>query len=285
MSSDYGIKVSKPGVDISTTDIRDLILHSDYSMFKYNSTLSGDITINSGSQTGTLELTHGLGYVPAFLVYKDNSLFTPDTIAYADTNKIYITQDLGSPYGKVDQTWNLEQAAYGVPGALQVAVYAGNFLSNDYSSAFWLSHVYVPQGKSLTSATLKIGHIAVTTGGVKFRFYGIDEDNTNDISGGYPGGRPKTDAYVAIERAAVGQWAEQQGDMTAIVQEIINRGGWSSGNHMCFTMDNDGTGSNRIMYTENPPNMNDITLEIVYYDSGSLTSNFKVVVFKDKLHS
>ena len=283
--STHGIKVSKAGFDVENSDIRNLILHSDYDMFKYHSTLSGDIIIATGDQTGTLELTHGLGYVPAFLVYKDNSLFTPDTIAYADTNKIYITQDLGSPYNETDLNYTANNVRYDTrPGVFGngLAYYAGNWLGSTDSSGFLWEGVEIPQGQTISSANFRLEHIAVSAGNgnnhVNFKIWGIDEDNDTDMSGS------KTDAYVAIERASVSPWAEQQMDVTGIVQEIVNRGGWNSGNNISIVMEDNSTPNYGFLYTLNPPTVTDIKLEIVMYSgSGSLTSNFKVVVFKDKI--
>ena len=67
--SDYGIKVVKTGADIVSTDIRDLIMSSKYSMLKYHSDTLTFTTINPGDYNAYVEVPHSLGYVPSFIAY------------------------------------------------------------------------------------------------------------------------------------------------------------------------------------------------------------------------
>lgn len=67
----YGIKVSKPGVDVLSAGPEDLIFSSQLNSFKI--ALASEATINVPNPSGgvTLQIDHDLGYIPGFLVYVD----------------------------------------------------------------------------------------------------------------------------------------------------------------------------------------------------------------------
>jgi len=63
MAGDYGIKVSKPGEDVLSTANKNLVYNSGFNSLKIHS--SGNVTA-----TGTpTDVSHSLGYEPAFLAY------------------------------------------------------------------------------------------------------------------------------------------------------------------------------------------------------------------------
>lgn len=282
--SDYGFIVTKEGHDVSEGDIRNQILHSDHSMFKYNSTLTGDIVIASGGSTGTLEVTHGLGYTPAFLVYENNSLFPADVDCYADSTKIKITKNLAEPYNQTIDTYTVNDVSYAYIPVGSTAAYAGKYLGSSINSAFRFSSIDLNQGQTITEARFYLEHLAGISGAdTLFKVYGLDEDDTGDFSGGYPGGRAKTSASLTKSQSPLSQWGSYNDDFTAMAQEIVNRSGWSNGNHMGFVFEDNGTTDNKFMYTSFSPNASDITLKITITGTGSITYSYKVVVFKDKI--
>lgn len=63
--AEYGIKVSKPGVDVKTASEEDLVINSLYYSLKEGlfADLSTELT------NGLLEYNHNLGYPPAYLVF------------------------------------------------------------------------------------------------------------------------------------------------------------------------------------------------------------------------
>jgi hypothetical protein len=95
--ANYGIKVSKPGYDVTSAADRYLSLSSKLNMFKVFS--SGTSSVTSGN---TLQITHSLGYIPNFMVYIETdgstnqmeivsaSLITNKAQAYADSTKLYV---------------------------------------------------------------------------------------------------------------------------------------------------------------------------------------------------
>ena len=72
--TDYGIKISKPGFDILTTDIENQIFNSSANSLKI--WMSGSINISvseftgfGGTGIGDVDIAHSLGYSPFYLCY------------------------------------------------------------------------------------------------------------------------------------------------------------------------------------------------------------------------
>lgn len=115
---DYGLKIAKPGGDVLTDADKDLAFHSNYGALKIFDSGTLSFTTN-GSGNATVSATHGLGYAPAFFMFRKatannnlmsgstdypNSYFPvgsadkyvkDDTLhdalhAYADEDKVYI---------------------------------------------------------------------------------------------------------------------------------------------------------------------------------------------------
>lgn len=67
--SDIGIKISKPGYDIKSTGKENQVMNSEANSLKI--WMSGNVNISKLAGTGdfTVNVAHGLGYAPFFLVY------------------------------------------------------------------------------------------------------------------------------------------------------------------------------------------------------------------------
>lgn len=68
----YGIKISKPGVDVKTAANKDLVLTSEKNMFKVKQSGTVSYTFDGsegGGETTLATINHGLGYVPAVTVF------------------------------------------------------------------------------------------------------------------------------------------------------------------------------------------------------------------------
>ena len=66
--ADYGIKVTRDGYDIDSTEPRDYLLNSSYSSVKIVATGSGTLTVNAWS-TNSVSINHGLSFVPLVLFF------------------------------------------------------------------------------------------------------------------------------------------------------------------------------------------------------------------------
>lgn len=124
--------------------------------------------------------------------------------------------------------------------------------------------VTIPQGSTINSATLKgyLSSFGITDGTLRTKVYGIDEDNTATMTSD-PTGRTKTTAAVDWDEASKTDPITSP-DISTIVQEIVDRAGWSSGNAMGFLIPDDGSDSG--------PNSN-------YYSyDGDSTKDFELTV-------
>ena len=115
-----------------------------------------------------------------------------------------------------------------------------NTNGSEYNGALRFQSLAIAQGATIVSATLHI-RVAVRTGSdtVKAEVWGIDEDDTADFSS-YPMGRTKTTASNTHEYTSSGTGWFSIG-VTSIVQEIVNRASWSSGNDLGFIVEDNGT--------------------------------------------
>lgn len=101
--------------------------------------------------------------------------------------------------------------------------------------------VAIPQGYTVNMARLYIAsNEKVGSGRVRFNIYGIKETNTANFSSP-PFGRAKTSAQVAVDSGIndFGNFIDR--DVTSIIREIVGQGGWSSGNALGLTFENDGS--------------------------------------------
>ncbi len=271
------ILIAKPGKSVTSTDVRDFAFRSDCTMFKIDSIKSGSITISAGNSTGSITISHDLGYVPAFLVYEDGQLFPSGINCYATSTGITIVKNLATPQGQaeidVTDVWNTYDNTNSY-------LLIGKFYGSKTDGAIRCDNIPILSSESLLSARL---YMCVTgkdgSGNIKWQTWGIDEDDTSDFGSG-PMSRTKTDAYSSNTRSVptnVGDHVEI--DVLSQVNEIKSRAGWASGNAMGFII-NENDGDADCYFAADTP---DSYLRIV--KNVSLTTNYKVVIFKDKISS
>ncbi|WP_207063343.1 PilC/PilY family type IV pilus protein [Motiliproteus sp. SC1-56] len=105
-------------------------------------------------------------------------------------------------------------------------------------------NVNIPQGATITSANIEFEIDSKRTGDVSFRIYGEDVDSASfflDSQNGNISGRSKT--------AASALWANVDdpgpnqslftSDISAVVQEVVDRTGWAANNHMAFIIEHE----------------------------------------------
>lgn len=94
--------------------------------------------------------------------------------------------------------------------------------------------VSIPQGATILSAKLTLKAWQNDIENITVDIFGIDEDNTTTFSSD-PTGRPLTTASASWNRnGTTGGNIYDTSDFTAVVQELVDRGGWASGNAMGF---------------------------------------------------
>jgi len=305
--ANYGLKVSRVGYDVKTADPDELVFSSKYKTLRVKQQGSGTVTESGGR---TVTIAHNLGYVPMFLVHgsgdtgfgasSSNYYINPYTPvitggeylrrqvrSYADSTNLYIT--LGNDFGWKYAGTEREENNYGFesdPGYNVGGCAVGRDDDNNWGSedgALRFNGVAV--SSSVYKAELAFYIDArLGSGDVKTVIYGIDEDDTNDF-GSSPFGRDRTsnsNTETCDSGISAGDtWAVT---VTSIFNEIVGRGGWSSGNNMGF------------LYIDNSTeNQNDIYINHEddggFYESWShlrwLTSNtllnYKYTIFYNQI--
>lgn len=126
--------------------------------------------------------------------------------------------------------------------------------SVDYYNGFRFTGVTIPQGATITSATLDLysaGTATCTTALAKFHCEAVDNSTTWVTSTHPPGTASLTTAFTT-KSFTVSAWTAtgfgiDTVDVTTAVQEVINRVGWSSGNALSVIgHDNGSTNNNYI---------------------------------------
>lgn len=115
--------------------------------------------------------------------------------------------------------------------------------SGTISGACRFNNVSIAQGTTVSEAYIRF-HIGGVTpdseATIKFKVWGIDEDDTANFSSS-PMGRTKTSESTSVEWGSPTDNSWGNIDVTSIVNEILSRGGWSSGNDMGFLIFDNGT--------------------------------------------
>lgn len=141
------------------------------------------------------------------------------------------TADDGTQFGPLGNIWD------------QTFTQFGMYLHN-YQAGVRFPSVNVPQGATITSATLtiKVNNVYPVAG--SGTIYGVATDNAVAFSGSnLPTAASKTTASTTISSAAVGT---RNYTVTSIIQEIVNRAGWVATNAIAMPIINTGYGYSRI---------------------------------------
>ena len=293
--TDWGIKISKEGESTDSTDPRDLLMSSKYPMLKYHSVEDTTITFTPGDSEQYADIPHTLGYVPAFIPYAQDLDdptklrfigATPPTSfglaywAYADSTKIRVGLALvGFDYnssGRIEPPsdyWNTFSGT-------NEFIYLGNVGGSSTNGALRFEDVTIPQGETIIEAILgyMVGSKGAGVGDLKAIIYGIDEGNTGAFSSS-PMLRTRTTAFDQANWSLPSAGNYSLHNITSIVQEIVDRGDWASGNAMGFILNDDSSPND--VYAFDAPNGSDSYLEITY--GSNTTLKFRVIIFKDKI--
>jgi len=315
MSKDYGIRVSKPGYSVLTGTDPQMVMSSKFDNLKIHSRGSGTIYDSTGR---TKTIAHGLGYVPVFLFHSQGDAFYSN--AFTDMSGKYMiapiqleASDIGSPY----HYYNRSTICWADSTNIYIKVqddfgynfaFGGNETDNfgedgDFYLTGWFGVGRETDGSPTYKGALRfndvntsgsvykasIGIYVAYAGGVTtpVKTWGIDEDNTGGF-GSHPFSRDRTTAYVANTKdSGLGVGSTWAYDVTSIFNEILGRAGWSSGNHMAFVMEDNGSTVNAT-YFETTVNYNDgfpfytPRTYLKWLSSNTLT-NYRYTIFKNKL--
>ena len=280
---DFGIKISKEGHDVFYLDENNenpnLSFTSKYDVLKIAKMDSG--TFNTG---GSATIAHGLGEPKAFITYlsTDNvNWHIYDGRSYIDSTNLVIAKDRPTTINYYYMVSGNDNCMDYVGGTYFVGYGMGVGRTDSYNVNGGMRFPSVSETSGITSATLglKIHYPSPRTGTVEIKTYGIDEDNTSNFDT-EPFGRSRTSAYVdnACDNGITDIWSYS---VTDIVNEILGRPGWSSGNALGFVFMNDANLDNHYIQTYSDTNSylkitRQAAIQTVYY---------KYVIFENKLDS
>lgn len=143
------------------------------------------------------------------------------------------------------------------------------------------TNVTIPSGATIVSAVLRLVGDEVQTGGTDAvtTIKGHDVDNSGifttgaaDLSGRYTGASTTASSSWTVVGTQIGV-IYTTSDISAIVQEIVDRGGWASGNAMSFIMNSASTNV-RTFEAYDGQAYSAPMLEVVYTVGGLSNSNF-----------
>lgn len=127
-------------------------------------------------------------------------------------------------------------------------------------------NVTIPNAATINSATLAVEIVSTTHDDPDLTIFGEDTDDattftstTNDISS-----RTPTTATTTWTATAIGTGVKTSPSIAAIIQEIVNRPGWTSGNDINILMNGNSSASFFRIRTYNAGSGSPATLNIDY---------------------
>ena len=127
----------------------------------------------------------------------------------------------------------------------------------------------IPQGATIISAKLSL-YLVTDVGTLVANIIGIDEDNTVTwAADDRPSQRTKTTATITANKVNWDNWTVDSWidiDITNVVKEIIDRGGWSANNDLAVVIEGSGSDGNYIAAGayEQTGNLHGAKLDIVH---------------------
>lgn len=136
---------------------------------------------------------------------------------------------------------------------------------------FRFDNVVIPNAATINSAHLELYPNGNDNGSPELIVYGVDEDSAAaPTTASEFAADPHTSASVQWDATWVASVWEQSPDIKTIIQEIVNRGGWASGNALMLQVCDDlGSGTNNVyaVFYDNDPAL--AAKLYIEYDAGA----------------
>ena len=117
--------------------------------------------------------------------------------------------------------------------------------STDQLVGLRFRNLQIPQGTLIVSAVLEFETDETNSGSTSVTIEGQDIDDAPQFGGGNSNISNRTRTSASVDWNSIPAWntvseRHQSPDITSIVQEIVDRGGWSAGNDMVFIITGSG---------------------------------------------
>jgi len=133
----------------------------------------------------------------------------------------------------------------------------------------------VPQGATISSATVEVYCHDGSYDDAHWDIQGEDADNASEASAGADNydvtGRDKTTAKVDWDEDSTGSGWVSPSDITAIVQEVVNRAGWSSGNYFALIWESQANIDFDVRHYDYSGNAHGAKLSVTYTTGAGVT--------------
>ncbi len=157
-----------------------------------------------------------------------------------------------------------------VGGSVQVSSAALDFSANS-AVGIRFGSVAIPRGATVTSAVLEFRASKTSEGSLTLTVRGDDSDSASTFSSKNLSSRSKTSASALwYPRTWTVDMTTRSSELKDVVQEIVDRDGWKSGNAMAFTITGSGAAA-RAAVSANQSQPYAPTL-VVSYASGDVTA-------------
>jgi type IV pilus assembly protein PilY1 len=221
--------------------------HLDADAQPYSTSCSGCFDVSNRAKTST-----SVTWNPAS--WSTNNEYTSDDLSavvqeivnqagWSSGNAMAFIQTNGGAGQRRAYTYNGSSSR----AAKLEVTYATSVTSDDQIVGLRFQGIGIPQGATVTSAVIEFWPAAVTSGltNIKFRGHSTDDAASFTAATTNISARPRTAAFVDWNN--VPAWDDvnvvrQSPDLTGIVQEIVNRGGWCGDNAMAFLLELNGAG-------------------------------------------
>lgn len=140
--------------------------------------------------------------------------------------------------GHATNTWSTNASLF----------YMGQFGAHlNYEGYRW-QNVTIPQGSTIDDCVMVWSAAATRSDDLTMTFWAEDTSNAATFSDSTDyRSRTKTTASVGVAVTTnwiSGTWYRSESDLKSILQEVVNRGDWSSGNAFVILAEDQGSGSN-----------------------------------------
>ncbi|MBC7262868.1 MAG: metallophosphoesterase [Chloroflexi bacterium] len=166
------------------------------------------------------------------------------TVSNAAMPSVSITRQVNAPW---NDHWQLNGVTDSYTLAVQIGMHPAGFRFRD---------ITIPRGAIITSASLVVQNKDYTAGEMTVRIYAEDVDRGVDFQLLTLSERPRTSAYVTWHLPADQIIFGTSPDLAAVIQQIVNRPGWQSGNaiNLLLIPEPGSTARNVCSYEGSPSN-------------------------------